>query len=279
MPSLVRVDGFIFAAKEVGGAYLRAVGSILEPQMVVEVSKLKDSESKRERAQAEARHSDDQPSRNSSHAPESTAISPFNFEGTSICIEVDEGGVEWFNANSVCGAMAYTNPRNALKDHVLTKDVSKRYTLTAGGKQLQNFVNESGLYSLILGSEKPEAKRFKHWVTKDVLPSIRKTGRYEAPRHESQPPSDALAIAREQHKVVGILLDEVGTLKGSAGQYRGACRAESRVRRASPAVPKTKPRHRGKVGTGAIRANQPITSASRTRPIRTIRRPHEPRGT
>jgi prophage antirepressor-like protein len=160
--------------------------------------------------------------------PESTDISPFNFEGTSICIEVDEGGVEWFNANSVCGAMAYTNPRNALKDHVLTKDVSKRYTLTAGGKQLQNFVNESGLYSLILGSEKPEAKRFKHWVTSKVLPAIRKTGRYEAPRQESQPPSDALAIAREQHKVIGILLDEVGTLKANVDEVRDGLAALNR---------------------------------------------------
>lgn len=278
MPSVVRVDGFIFAAKEVGGAYLRAVGSILEPQMVVEVSKLKDSESKRERAQAEARHSDDQPSRNSSRAPESTAISPFNFEGKDVRVIADkDGGEPWFVAGDVARALGYVSTANAIAAHC--KGVTEMVTPTRGGPQKVKVIREPDVYRLVSRSKLPSAQEFERMVFEDILPSIRKTGRYEAPRHESQPPSDALAIAREQHKVVGILLDEVGTLKGSAGQYRGACRAESRVRRASPAVPKTKPRHRGKVGTGAIRANQPITSASRTRPIRTIRRPHEPRGT
>lgn len=113
---------------------------------------------------------------------ESTAVLPFNFEGIVIDIQVDDDGAEWYAVNEACKAMAYTNPRQSLEDHVLAKDVSKRYTLTAGGRQLKNFVNESGLYSLIMGSKKPEAQRFKHWVTSEVLPSIRKTGRYEAPR-------------------------------------------------------------------------------------------------
>jgi hypothetical protein len=61
-----------------------------------------------------------------------------------------------------------------------SEDVQKLDTLTPGGRQRQNHVNESGLYALILGSTKDAAKRFKRWVTSEVLPSIRKTGAYSA---------------------------------------------------------------------------------------------------
>lgn len=71
-----------------------------------------------------------------------------------------------------------SNPRDALAKHVDSEDVAKRDTPTAGGVQIQNHINESGLYSLILGSTKDAAKRFKRWVTAEVLPTIRKTGGY-----------------------------------------------------------------------------------------------------
>ena len=91
---------------------------------------------------------------------------------------VMEGDMPWFNANDVCKALGYLNARQTLDDHVDSEDVSKRYTLTHGGNQETNFVNESGLYALIFGSGKPKAKRFKRWVTSEVLPSIRRTGQY-----------------------------------------------------------------------------------------------------
>lgn len=88
-------------------------------------------------------------------------------------------GDPWFVGKDVAGALGYSNPRKALGDHVddADKGVTKRDTL--GGMQNITIINESGLYSLILSSKLPTAKRFKHWVTSEVLPAIRKTGRYE----------------------------------------------------------------------------------------------------
>jgi prophage antirepressor-like protein len=108
-------------------------------------------------------------------------IIPFQFESHSLRVQTDEQGNPWFNANDVCAALEMANPRDALAKHVDEEDVAKRDTPTAGGVQPVNHLNESGLYALILGSNKPEAKRFKRWVTSEVLPSIRKTGRYHAP--------------------------------------------------------------------------------------------------
>ena len=102
----------------------------------------------------------------------------FNFGSTSIRAQVDAVGIPWFNANDVCDALELTNPRKALADHVDPEDVTQSDTLTPGGLQKLNHVNEPGLYALIFGSRKESAKRFKRWVTREVLPSIRKTGEY-----------------------------------------------------------------------------------------------------
>ncbi len=89
-----------------------------------------------------------------------------------------EDGTPWFNAVDVCKVLGYTNSRKAMKDHVDEADITKRYTLTSGGMQKVNFINESGVYSLILRSKMPNAKVFQRWVTAEVLPSIRKHGAY-----------------------------------------------------------------------------------------------------
>jgi prophage antirepressor-like protein len=103
----------------------------------------------------------------------------FNFGDASIRAHVDKVGVPWFNANDVCDALDLTNPRDALAKHVDSDDVQKMDAIdTIGRKQQTNHINESGLYALIFGSEKPEAKKFKRWVTREVLPSIRQTGEY-----------------------------------------------------------------------------------------------------
>ena len=87
-----------------------------------------------------------------------------------------------FVGKDVATALGYSNTRKALLDHVDDEDkgVTKRDTL--GGVQQMTLINESGLYSLILSSKLPQAKAFKRWVTSEVLPSIRKTGRYELPQ-------------------------------------------------------------------------------------------------
>lgn len=88
-----------------------------------------------------------------------------------------------FNANDVCGVLGYGNPRQALTSHVDADDVQEMDTIDSmGRKQQANFITEPGLYSLIMGSKLEKAKRFKHWVTHEVLPSIRKTGSYTVPK-------------------------------------------------------------------------------------------------
>jgi hypothetical protein len=108
-------------------------------------------------------------------------LQKFEFESAAVRVVTGADGDPWFNANDVCSALELGNPRQALDSHVDFEDVQKLDTPTPGGNQLASFVNESGMYALILGSTKDSAKRFKRWVTSEVLPSIRKTGAYAAP--------------------------------------------------------------------------------------------------
>ena len=75
-------------------------------------------------------------------------------------------------------ALGYSNTRDALSKHVADEDKGVAKCDTLGGKQDLTIINESGLYALIFGSKLETAKRFKHWVTSEVLPSIRKHGIY-----------------------------------------------------------------------------------------------------
>lgn len=110
------------------------------------------------------------------------AIAPLFFESSIVRIELDASGQPWFNASDVCTALEMGNPYQAIKSHVDGDDLQKMEVIDSiGRKQRANFINESGLYALILGSTKEVAKRFKRWVTSEVLPAIRKTGSYTAP--------------------------------------------------------------------------------------------------
>ena len=84
----------------------------------------------------------------------------------------------WFVGKDVASCLAYKDTSDALKKHVDDEDKGVGETPTPGGKQKVIIINESGLYSLILGSHLPNAKQFKHWITHDVIPTIRKTGGY-----------------------------------------------------------------------------------------------------
>ena len=98
---------------------------------------------------------------------------------------IDKDGEPWFVAKDVADILGYG----------LTTDMTRRLdedekgmhiTHTPGGRQEMIIINEPGLYNAILGSQKPEAKDFKRWVTHDVLPSIRKTGGYTVPQNPQQ---------------------------------------------------------------------------------------------
>ena len=116
-----------------------------------------------------------------------------NQEFGAIRTLTNEQGEPMFCAKDVCDALKYGNSREALRKHVDEKDVTKRDTLTKGGKQMMTFINESGLYALILSSKLESARRFKHWVTSEVLPSIRKQGGYMM---ASPDESDEVILAR-----------------------------------------------------------------------------------
>jgi prophage antirepressor-like protein len=105
----------------------------------------------------------------------------------------DERGEPLFCAKDVAVALGYGNSREALRKHVEQEDVTKRDTPTAGGTQQMQYVNESGLYALILSSKLESARRFKHWVTAEVLPAIRKQGGYMVARADE---SDEVIMAR-----------------------------------------------------------------------------------
>ena len=110
-----------------------------------------------------------------------TKLAVFSFGNHEIRTVTDELGEAWFVANDVCAALELVNPRKALADHVDPDDVTQGDTTdNLGRKQLTNHINESGLYALIFGSRKESAKRFKRWVTSEVLPAIRKNGYYVA---------------------------------------------------------------------------------------------------
>lgn len=88
----------------------------------------------------------------------------------------------WFVGKDVATALGYAKPLNALSTHVEKDDSLKQgITDSLGREQETIFINESGLYALIFGSKLDSAKRFKRWVTSEVLPAIRKTGSYQKP--------------------------------------------------------------------------------------------------
>ena len=109
----------------------------------------------------------------------SKGVTMFNFEGTAnVRVVIGENGEPLFAAKDVAMALGYSDTVNAIKQHC-DEGVVKHHPLqTAGGMQQVRVIDESDMYSLIFGSKLDSSKRFKKWVTSEVLPSIRKTGRY-----------------------------------------------------------------------------------------------------
>lgn len=102
--------------------------------------------------------------------------------GNVRVVQVD--GEPWFVAADVCRALEISNSRDAVA-RLDDDEKGVGSTDTLGGKQGMQIINEPGLYTLVLGSRKPEAKAFKRWVTHEVLPAIRKTGSYKTPKQSS----------------------------------------------------------------------------------------------
>ena len=128
----------------------------------------------------------------------------------------DEKGEPLFCAKDVCDALGYDQTHKAVKRHVEEGDGTKRPTPTTSGIQQMLYINESGLYSLILSSKLEAARRFKHWVTSEVLPSIRKQGGYMVARAD-EPDEVILARALQiMHTALERREKEIALLKPKA---------------------------------------------------------------
>lgn len=116
----------------------------------------------------------------------------------------------WFVGKDVATALGYANPKNAVPKHVLNEDKLSTQIEYAGQRRTVTVINESGLYALIFGSKLESAKRFKHWVTSEVLPSIRRTGNYISNEDQLRLglfDKDPLVVVQSHQKLVAIEVD------------------------------------------------------------------------
>ncbi len=104
----------------------------------------------------------------------------FNFNSNTVRVITDPTGEFWFCGKDVCTILGYVNESLTIQKHCKENGVSKRYlTDKMQRKQEAIFINEPNLYRLIIKSRKPEAEPFEAWVFEEVLPQIRKTGKYQ----------------------------------------------------------------------------------------------------
>ena len=112
---------------------------------------------------------------------EPSKLLTFEFETNQLRTMVDENGEPWFCLKDACTILSVRNPRQVIT-RLDAKGVISNDTLTKGGKQELNFINEANFYRVIFQSRKKEAINFQNWVVEEVLPSIRKTGQYSLPK-------------------------------------------------------------------------------------------------
>jgi hypothetical protein len=143
-------------------------------------------------------------------------IIPFSFESHQVRVIAGDDGEPWFIAKDVAGILDYSDAHEMCSR--LDEDDKQNRQIAGFGNRGVIVINESGLYSAILGSRKPEAKKFKKWVTSEVLPAIRKTGAY-IPNIDSinhLPP----ALAKQVGGIVkGIVHKELGQAINDALAY------------------------------------------------------------
>ena len=148
---------------------------------------------------------------------------------------VEINGEPWFVGKDVATALGYTNSRDAIATHVFADDKGVESIDTLGGRQKMTIINESGLYALVFGSRLKIAKDFKHWVTSEVLPSIRKNGAYIR-NQENMTPAEIVArgliaaqkIIEEREKEIAQLNNRCGRLTQTIAEKQDVINAISR---------------------------------------------------
>lgn len=142
------------------------------------------------------------------------SLEKFDFNGNDVRVIIDENGEPWWVATDVAKILEYRDSSNLVR-RLDDDEKGTRSASTLGGEQDLTVINESGLYSSILGSKKPEAKAFKKWVTSEVLPAIRKTGSYgTVPRSFAE----ALELAAKQQRAIEDQEREIAALEPKAAE-------------------------------------------------------------
>lgn len=141
----------------------------------------------------------------------------FNFENHEVR-SLLLNNEPWFVGKDVAEVLGYAKARNAIAQHVDEDDALKQgITDSLGRRQETTFINESGLYSLILSSKLPSAKKFKRWVTSEVLPALRKTGQYQVKELSGQ---ELIAKALiEAQNVLAAKDKQIEEMKPKASYY------------------------------------------------------------
>mgnify|MGYP004559628121 CR=1 FL=1 len=151
-------------------------------------------------------------------------LTVFNNERFGKIRTVVIDSVVWFVGKDVAEALGYVNPRKALADHVDNED-KNTVTIRDGipGNPNVTVINESGVYSLIFASKLPDAKEFKHWVTSEILPSIRTTGSYStgAQQIDTAKQQRAEAMLNNSRARVASLWLKIGDMATS--EYKQVC--------------------------------------------------------
>lgn len=143
----------------------------------------------------------------------STAITPFNFNDHAVrVLQIEDA--PWFVATDVAESLGYKSPKDAAS-YLDDDEKGSAIVRTPGGDQKLTVINESGLYALVLRSRKPEARKFAKWVTSEVLPAIRKTGKYERPTnpaidYDRISPAQAQDLKELVHAVVDAKVQGFG---------------------------------------------------------------------
>ncbi len=157
---------------------------------------------------------DQQVSSDEAKAPDTVcrAMVSFDFRGARVRT-LDKAGHTWFVAADICDALDIANSRDALA-RLRDDEKGVGITDTLGGPQEMNVVNESGVYALAFRSRKPEAEEFRYWVTNEVIPAIRKTGRYDGESEKAE--------RRPAGRYVEIVLPDGRSYRYQTPIYSGA---------------------------------------------------------
>lgn len=141
---------------------------------------------------------------------------------------VEMNGDTWFVGADIATVLGYSNPQKAIRDHVDDEDKMVNDSFTLGRGSSPVLVNESGVYALIFSSKLENAKRFKHWVTSEVLPAIRKHGAYVPTQSDQTALGIQLLNARTMNANVYVnLLQHVDTKSESYKAILMACAANT----------------------------------------------------